>query len=114
MKKRFTYRIPATNNCGFDVDVENKQTCIELSNLKLHSNIFKFDNAETLRNKIVGKYSAQYTQPDERTKKGRKVISDQLTEKINSMKDEIKEYELIIQMCRKKNVKLFYHTNSNQ
>ena len=106
MKKRLSYFIPLLSNCGFEADVENRQTHIELSNIKFHSGSFQFDSAEKLRNCIVGKYTAQHTNPDERTKEGRKVIANQLTEKISQLKEKISEYELIIQMCRKNTVKI--------
>lgn len=106
MKKRLSYFVSIVNNCGFYADVENKQTCIELSNIDFRNGSFQFDSPEKLRNYIVGKYHEQYSNPDERTKEGRKEIALQLAKRIAEMKDQIDEFKLVIQMCKKNAVKI--------
>jgi hypothetical protein len=103
MEKILKYRLPLLQNCGFDALFQNTQSGILISNIVKHGNYY-IDNAETLRNTIVGKYIPQYSDITSSTKEGRKAIAEHLTKEIERMEQQIAEYDLVIQMCRKNKV----------
>jgi hypothetical protein len=103
MKKKLSYRVPLLSSCGFDAIFQNKQSCIEISDVKVFGNFYT-GHPNELRSVIVQRYSDNYTSPSGSTKEGRKIIANQLKNRIQRMKNEIAEFELIIQMCRKEKV----------
>ena len=103
MEKKLSYRVPLLSNCGFDAVFKNKSGYIEITNIETFGNYWA-GNAYDLRNTIVSRYSDEYTSPSGSTKEGRKIIRNQVQERINRKHAEIEELRLIIEMCKKDKV----------
>jgi len=100
MKKRMSYRVMLTNNCGFDVDVENKINGIEFSNIKKLGN-FYIDRTEEMRIDLLLHYIPQYSKYNLRIKSERTKLASYYKSEIDKLYDRIEEYKLIIQLCTK-------------
>lgn len=94
-----SYRVMLTNNCGFDVDVENKINGIEFSNIKTLGNFYV--RTDDIRMDLLLHYIPQYSTYNLRIKSERTALAKYYKSEIDKLYDKIEEYKLVIQLCTK-------------